>query len=163
MPEKLLDATDRAIFFELQVDARLTNTEIADRIGVSMSTVGKRFSCLEEAGIVEKYQPKINYTATNSVLHMQFVCTAPVADRESLVQAVLRLDPVVRVNEVMPGQRNVFIEVVGQYRDITQVAERIDELGLTINNESLVRNTHTQPAGVFQGSTPKPTSQANEE
>ena len=47
-----LDATDRRILEELQVDAGLTNVELADRIGLSPSACLRRVQRLEGSGVV---------------------------------------------------------------------------------------------------------------
>lgn len=150
------DETDRAILFELQREAQLTNTEIADRIEISVSNVGKRITNLENEEIIEKYQPKIDYSQVDHVLSMMLVCTVPVADRESVVQEIADLDPVVRVSELMTGRQNVHLEVVGHTDEITRVAKQIDELGATVESESLVRTTITRSAGVLDVSNPGP-------
>ena len=56
MPKLTLDAFDRRILHELQDDARLTNVELADRIGLSASPCLRRVRILEEAGIIAGYR-----------------------------------------------------------------------------------------------------------
>jgi Lrp/AsnC family leucine-responsive transcriptional regulator len=56
MPKLALDAIDRRILRELQDDARLTNVELADRIGLSPSPCLRRVRILEEAGIIAGYR-----------------------------------------------------------------------------------------------------------
>jgi DNA-binding Lrp family transcriptional regulator len=50
-----LDARDRAILRALQANARLTNVELADRVGLSPSACLRRVRLLEEAGLVAGY------------------------------------------------------------------------------------------------------------
>lgn len=56
MPKLDLDAIDRRIIAELQADARLTNVELADRVGLSPSPCLRRVKRLEQAGIIEGYR-----------------------------------------------------------------------------------------------------------
>lgn len=56
MPKLTLDAIDRRILRELQDDARLTNVELADRVGLSPSPCLRRVRILEEAGIIAGYR-----------------------------------------------------------------------------------------------------------
>lgn len=50
-----LDATDLTILNELQVDGRVTNTELADRIGLSPSASLRRVRALERSGVISRY------------------------------------------------------------------------------------------------------------
>lgn len=45
-------ALDRQILRELQVDCRLSNQEIAERIGSSASSIWRRVHAMEEAGVI---------------------------------------------------------------------------------------------------------------
>lgn len=151
MPEASLDSVDRAILFELQLDARNhTNADIAERVGVSPSTVGKRIARLEEQGVVRGYRPEIDYERAGLPLHVLFVCTASIADRATLIGEVLEFESVVNVREIMTGQRNVHIQVVGRENDdITRVAHEINSLGFTVNDELLMRAEFNRPSDIF--------------
>ena len=50
-----IDAMDRRILHELQNDGRLTNLELADRIGLSPSPCLRRMKRLEEQGVLSRY------------------------------------------------------------------------------------------------------------
>jgi len=50
-----LDRLDRAILACLQQDARLSNQELADKVGLSPSPCWRRVKRLEEAGIIREY------------------------------------------------------------------------------------------------------------
>lgn len=51
----LLDAIDRRILAELQTDGRMTNVELARRVGISAPPCLRRVRRLEEAGIIRGY------------------------------------------------------------------------------------------------------------
>src|SRR5262245_37766815 len=51
-----LDAIDRRIVAELQADARLSNVELADRVGLSPSPCLRRVKRLEREGYIEGYR-----------------------------------------------------------------------------------------------------------
>lgn len=51
----VLDAIDRRILAELQVDGRMTNVELARRAGISAPPCLRRVRRLEEAGIIRGY------------------------------------------------------------------------------------------------------------
>ena len=50
-----LDAIDRRILAELQVDGRMTNVELARRVGISAPPCLRRVRRLEEAGVIRGY------------------------------------------------------------------------------------------------------------
>jgi Lrp/AsnC family transcriptional regulator, leucine-responsive regulatory protein len=56
MPKCDLDAIDRRIVSELQTDARLSNVELADRVGLSPSPCLRRVKRLEKDGYIEGYR-----------------------------------------------------------------------------------------------------------
>src|SRR5271169_5023596 len=51
----LLDAIDRRIIAELQLDGRMTNVELARRAGISAPPCLRRVRRLEEAGVIRGY------------------------------------------------------------------------------------------------------------
>jgi DNA-binding Lrp family transcriptional regulator len=51
----ILDAIDRRILAELQIDGRMTNVELASRAGISAPPCLRRVRRLEEAGIIRGY------------------------------------------------------------------------------------------------------------
>lgn len=56
VPKMDLDAIDRRIVAELQADARLSNVELADRVGLSPSPCLRRVKRLEQEGYIEGYR-----------------------------------------------------------------------------------------------------------
>ena len=55
-----LDRYDRAILAALQRDGRMSNQELADRIGLSPSPCLRRVRALEEAGLIGGYHPLVD-------------------------------------------------------------------------------------------------------
>ena len=55
MTQKIADETDRRILRELQADARITNNDLAERVGLSPSPCLRRLRRMEEAGIIRGY------------------------------------------------------------------------------------------------------------
>ena len=60
MPKAKLDAIDQRIIGELQADARLSNVELADRVGLSPSPCLRRVKRLEQEGIIQGYRAVLN-------------------------------------------------------------------------------------------------------
>jgi DNA-binding Lrp family transcriptional regulator len=55
-----LDQFDLAILSELQNDGRLTNAELAQRVGLSAAPCWRRVKALEESGFISGYRAEIN-------------------------------------------------------------------------------------------------------
>lgn len=151
-----LDDLDRAIIYALQGDARRTSaSDIADEAGVSPSTVRKRISRLEEAGIARGYHLDVDYERAGFQLHTLIVCTAPIPQREELALRAREVTGVVAVREVMTGHENVHVEVVGRDGDdLSRIGRELDALGLTIEDEDIIRREYVIPyEGFASGAT----------
>ena len=58
-----IDRYDRMILQVLQQDGRISNQELADRIGLSPSPCRRRVRALEDSGIISGYRALLNTTA----------------------------------------------------------------------------------------------------
>lgn len=145
-----LDDLDRTILHALQRDARTTSSQdIADEAGVSASTVRNRIGRLEERGILTGYHADVDYERAGYQLYTLIVCTAPVPRREELAAEAVDVPGVVRVEEVMTGSENVHVFAVGtDSDDLSRIGRDLDDLGLEVADEDLIRSVHSGP---FEG------------
>ena len=60
MPLSRLDTIDRLILSELQTDGRMTNVELARRVGISAPPCLRRVRALEEQGFVRGYHADVD-------------------------------------------------------------------------------------------------------
>ncbi|SFL48141.1 Lrp/AsnC family transcriptional regulator [Shimia aestuarii] len=60
MPGTRLDPIDRKILAELQADGRMTNVELAKRVGISAPPCLRRVRTLEEAGFIRGYHADVD-------------------------------------------------------------------------------------------------------
>ena len=60
MPGAKLDPIDRMILAELQADGRMTNVELAKRVGISAPPCLRRVRTLEEAGYIRGYHARVD-------------------------------------------------------------------------------------------------------
>lgn len=60
MPGTKLDEIDRMILAELQADGRMTNVELAKRVGISAPPCLRRVRTLEEQGFINGYHAIVN-------------------------------------------------------------------------------------------------------
>ena len=63
MPGHKLDAIDRKILAELQADGRMTNVELAKRVGISAPPCLRRVRTLEESGYILGYHAEVDTCA----------------------------------------------------------------------------------------------------
>jgi DNA-binding Lrp family transcriptional regulator len=146
-----LDDVDRQLLNLLQADARYSAIDLAEEIGVSDNTVHNRMDRLEEAGVVTGYTTNVDLERVGLRLHFNFTCTTSISDRKEVADKAMELPQIVEVTELMTGQENLQIKAVGtEDNDITRIAERLDDLALTINDENLVRDEHTKPIDLVE-------------
>ena len=155
MTDADIDDIDRAILHALQDNARtLSSDEIAERAGIAGSTVRKRIRRLEEAGVLKGYRAEVDYDRSGYPLRMLLFCTAAIPDRGELVPRILELEGVISVQELVTGERNLLVTVVGENDgDITPVAQELLDLGVNIADEVLVRSHETTPFSGFDRAT----------
>ncbi|MDX1320660.1 MAG: Lrp/AsnC family transcriptional regulator, partial [Oceanospirillum sp.] len=55
-----LDRTDRRILEALQEDSRISNQDLAEKVGLSPSPCSRRVKQLEEAGFIDRYVARLN-------------------------------------------------------------------------------------------------------
>ncbi len=65
MPSHKLDEIDRKILAELQADGRMTNVELAKRVGISAPPCLRRVRTLEESGYIKGYHAVVDSRALN--------------------------------------------------------------------------------------------------
>lgn len=151
MESSQLDAVDYAILYHLQQDGRRAITDIAEDLDVANNTIRNRLQAMEEDGVITGYQTNVNYDRAGVQHHYMFVCSARVSNREQLAQEARNLRDVTEVITLMTGKDNVYIIGSGNEKDdISDLAYRVDELGLTIEREHLIRDHERSPFEGFQ-------------
>jgi Lrp/AsnC family leucine-responsive transcriptional regulator len=111
-----LDAIDRKIIRTLQQDARLTNQDLADRVGLSPSPCLRRVRKLEADGILAGYtalvdQEKFGYPIN---VFVNIRLEKPSADSiEDFEREIGAIDEVVECY-LMTGSRDYLLRVVSQ-------------------------------------------------
>jgi DNA-binding Lrp family transcriptional regulator len=151
MKDGELDATDRRILYHLQQDARRTSSsDIAEELDLSSSTVRTRLNRLEEHGIIRGYHVDIDYDLAGYPLYTKIICTAPVTERDELVRRAREVRGVTAVREIMTGKRNVYVNAIGRSHDeLNRIAGELDELGLEIVDEQIIRDEYVCPYDGF--------------
>jgi len=147
MKDDELDSIDKQILYHLQKDARgISSSDIGEELGLSPSTIRTRLNKLEENGIVRGYHIDIDYELAGYPLYTKIICTAPVPDRDSLANRARDIHGVTAVREIMTGKRNVYVNAIGRsHDDLNRIAGDLDELGLDIVDEQLIRDEYVCP------------------
>ena len=72
MPHRQLDAIDRRILEHLQDNARISNVDLAARVGISASPCWRRVRELEKRGVISGYVALVDAAAVvgNSDLYL---------------------------------------------------------------------------------------------
>lgn len=146
-----LDETDKGILYLLQQDARgITTKEMADRVGVSASTVRNRIERLEERGIIRGYYPDVDYDEAGLQLYVEVICSAPNPRRAEYADAAEDISGVVSIREVLNGKENVQIDAVGtDSDDVARITDELSDIGLDVVNTKIIKDTHLQPFNHF--------------
>ena len=97
-----MDRTDRKILAELQADGRLSVTELADRVGLSLSPCHRRLRALEESGVIVGYRAIL----APSELGLNFSAIVFVTLREGTRQAVSDFEAALPdISQIVEAQR----------------------------------------------------------
>jgi len=148
-----LDNVDRGILYMLQLDARRTTSqEIAEKVGVSASTVRNRLDRLESNDVIDGYYPKINYEAANYPFRVMLVITAPPEDRAAVVDRLMDIRGVITAREMLTARQNIHVEVVGTSTDdVVRVTDAIHstEFDVEIESSEIMKQRQVQPFNHF--------------
>jgi len=114
MPPHKLDPIDRKILAELQADGRMTNVELARRVGISAPPCLRRVRTLEEAGYIRGYHAKVDPRALGfevQVFAMVGLQSQAEADL-SAFEARCREWPLVRECHMLNGEVDFILKCV---------------------------------------------------
>jgi len=139
-----VDEIDKRILYNLAGDARNTSTsDIAEEMDVTPATIRNRIKQLEEKEVLRGYRADIDYKSIDRYITYQFRCTTSIPDRKRLAQSALEVPGVIAARELMAGSSNLLITAVGADTDeITQIANKLSNLGLEIDDESVIEDEH---------------------
>ena len=111
--EITLDAIDRDILFHLRQDGRLTNVELAKRVGLTPPPCLRRVKRLEEAGVITGYRAVINPQSLGRDLEVLIDVEIYAQDRKSFQDfedTVASYDEVIEFRR-MYGRPDYFLRV----------------------------------------------------
>jgi DNA-binding Lrp family transcriptional regulator len=109
-----LDAIDREILFQLQRDGRLSNVELARRVGLTPPPCLRRVKRLEEAGVITGYRATVDPVATGQSFEVIVSVEITVTDLGTLQDfeaAVAGFEEVVEFRRMF-GRPDYFLRVL---------------------------------------------------
>ena len=113
MPE-VLDKIDSRILEIIQEEARISNTDLADRVGLSPSPCWRRVRALESNGIIERYVTLVNAKAVGLPINVFATVTLEKQVEpalEAFEKAVTERPEVMECN-LMTGEFDYLLRVV---------------------------------------------------
>ncbi|MBK1663519.1 AsnC family transcriptional regulator [Rhodospirillum rubrum] len=130
VPMVALDTLDRKILRALQRDGRITNTELAERIGLSASACLRRVKRLEDEGVIGGYTAVLDQIALGKPASIFVEITLASQSEASLsaFEAAVRVCPEVMECHLMSGSADYLLRFVAAD---TLDFERIHKIYLT--------------------------------
>ena len=114
MQNAKLDPIDRKILSELQEDGRMTNVELAKRVGISAPPCLRRVRTLEEAGFIKGYHADVDARQLGfevQVFAMVGLANHAAADLEAF-EALCAAWPLVRECHMLNGEIDFILKCV---------------------------------------------------
>ncbi|QEU90301.1 Lrp/AsnC family transcriptional regulator [Streptomyces kanamyceticus] len=108
-----LDALDHEILFHLRQDGRLTNVELAKRVGLTAPPCLRRVKRLEESGVIAGYHAVLNTEALGRGLEVLIDVEVSANDRKTYLEfeeVVASYEEVIEVRRMF-GRPDYFIRV----------------------------------------------------
>ncbi len=126
----------------LQKDARRSNRQLAEDLGVAASTVGHRLKDLEDRGVIRGYRPIIDYRELGLGLVAVTRIKARGDQLPNIVRALIQHPHLTHVYEIT-GEFDVM--VIGRFRDESEMNREIKSMlglpGIEGTNTSIVLDT----------------------
>ena len=122
-----MDKVDRKILAELQADGRLSVTELADKIGLSLSPCHRRLRALEQGGVIRGYRAQLDPVQLGLNFSAIVFVTLREGDRDAVASfeaAVIDIPQVVEAKRLF-GDPDYFLHVVT--RDLPAFQQLYDD------------------------------------
>jgi Lrp/AsnC family leucine-responsive transcriptional regulator len=128
-PTKPLDALDWRILEELQSNARLTLSELGQRIGLSQPAVSERLKRLESRGVIQGYSARINYQAVGLDLLAIVRIKTTFEELQSCLKLFASMPEVLEVHRVTGEDCLILKVIVPQAARLASVIDRLAKYG----------------------------------
>jgi DNA-binding Lrp family transcriptional regulator len=136
-----VDRIDRKILAELQKDGRLSVTELADRVGLSLSPCHRRVRALEESGVLLGYRAQLDPSALGLNFSAMVFVTLREGDRpavEAFESALVDIAQVVDAQRLF-GEPDYLLHVITE--DLPAFQRLYDDSLSTLPNVQRLTST----------------------
>ncbi|KPG98754.1 AsnC family transcriptional regulator [Pseudomonas sp. RIT-PI-q] len=136
-----MDRIDRKILSELQKDGRLSVTELAERVGLSLSPCHRRVRALEESGVLLGYRAQLDPGALGLNFSAMVFATLREGDRravEAFETALVDIPQVVDAQRLF-GEPDYLLHVITE--DLPAFQRLYDESLSTLPNVQRLTST----------------------
>lgn len=136
-----MDAVDRKILAELQRDGRLTVTELAERVQLSVSPCHRRVRALERSGAIAGYRAHLDATALGLTFEALVFITMTAADRatvDAFEHAVAEIPNIVEAQRLF-GDPDYLVRVIAN--DLPDFQRVYDDHLATLPGVQRLRST----------------------
>jgi DNA-binding Lrp family transcriptional regulator len=136
-----MDAIDRKILAELQQDGRLTVTELAERVQLSLSPCHRRLRTLERSGAISGYRAYLDAETLGLTFEALVFVTMRAADRDTVAafeEAVQAVPHILQAQRLF-GDPDYLLRIVA--RDLPAFQNLYDERIATLPGVQRLRST----------------------
>jgi DNA-binding Lrp family transcriptional regulator len=137
----LVDAIDRKILALLQEDGRLTVTELAGKVGLSVSPCHRRLRELERTGVIRGYRAVVDPAAVGLTFEALVFVTMRQEDRDTLLgfeRAVAAVPNVIQAQRLF-GDPDYLLRIVTA--DLTAYQQLEDDVLATLPGVQRLNST----------------------
>ena len=108
-----IDKTDNAILRHLQVDGRISNQDLAQKVGLSPSACLRRVKILEREGVIRGYsaQVALGDDASATVVIVRMTLEKQTEDHLRRFEVAVRQHPEIRVCYLMTGDVDYIMHI----------------------------------------------------
>lgn len=145
------DSVDRAILKELQIDGRMTNAELSERVNLSASACFRRVKIMEEKGLIENYAAILSQSASGYSQNVFVQVTLRSLDSHDIEVFEDRIAEIPQVMEcyLMSGDSDYMLRVVvadtGDYermhRDYLTKLPGVDRIKSSFALRTVIKST----------------------
>ena len=109
-----VDSIDRSILHELQLDGRMSNADLSEKVGLSQSACLRRVKSLEDSGVIESYVALVSQKAAGLLQDVFVQVTLKSQESHDLeaFEAKVQDHPQVMECYLMTGASDYMIRVV---------------------------------------------------
>lgn len=136
-----MDRIDQKILAELQADGRLSITELADRVGLSLSPCHRRVRTLEESGVIIGYRAQLAPAALGLNFSAMVFVTLREGNRQAVEAFEMALEHIPQIVEAQRlfGEPDYLLHLVT--RDLPAFQQLYDESLSTLPNVQRLTST----------------------